>query len=68
MNSNATLSSGDKATDLIMETAYSFQKSRILLSAFELNFFTIIGDDEKSSKEVALAANTNERADRKSVV
>lgn len=62
MNSNATFSSGDKATDLIMEAAYSFQKSRILLTAFELNLFSIIGDDEKSSKEVALSANTNERA------
>ena len=37
----------------IMELSRAFQGSRILLSAFELDVFTVLGDEEKSSEEVA---------------
>jgi ubiquinone/menaquinone biosynthesis C-methylase UbiE len=37
----------------IMELSRVFQGSRILLSAFELDVFTVLGDEEKSSEEVA---------------
>ncbi len=45
----------------IMELSRAFQGSRVLLSAFELNVFTVLGDEEKSSEEVAEAIGTDSR-------
>lgn len=44
------------------ETVYAFQASRIILTAYELELFTVLGNNERSSKEVALQIETNERA------
>jgi hypothetical protein len=40
--------------DSIRETAIAFQRSRILLTAFELGVFTALGDMEKTAVETAL--------------
>jgi ubiquinone/menaquinone biosynthesis C-methylase UbiE len=48
--------------DKIRALANSFQQSRILLSAFELDLFTIIDKQMLTSSEVAKQINTNERA------
>jgi 2-polyprenyl-3-methyl-5-hydroxy-6-metoxy-1,4-benzoquinol methylase len=45
----------------IMELSWAFQGSRILLSAFELDVFTVLGDEEKSSEEVADAIGADPR-------
>lgn len=45
----------------IMELSRAFQGSRILLSAYELDVFTVLGDEEKSSEEVADAIGADPR-------
>ncbi len=47
--------------EFIRETAMAFQRSRILLSAYELSIFTSVGDG-KTSKAVAKALKTDPRA------
>jgi len=46
----------------IRNIAYSFQQSRILLTAVELKIFTVIDKHLLTSKEVALKLNTDEKA------
>lgn len=46
----------------IMEMATAFMRSRVLLTAYELDLFTVLGDGTKSSGEVAGALGTDERA------
>lgn len=46
----------------ILEMASAFQKSRVLLTARELDLFTVVGEGGKSSAEVARALETAERA------
>lgn len=41
---------------------YSFQKSRIVLTAFELDIFSVLGDESKTSAEVAKVILTDHRA------
>lgn len=48
--------------DVIQNIARGFQQSRILLSAFELEIFTVLEDGVISSKDVALKLSTNEKA------
>ncbi len=48
--------------DNIREIAYSFQESRILLSAFELKIFTIADKHMISSDEMSKIINTDSRA------
>lgn len=48
--------------DAIREMAYGFQDSRILLTAFELGIFTLLGREGKSSAEVAAQLKTDQRA------
>lgn len=45
----------------IMETSRAFQGSRILLTAFELDVFTVLGDEAKSSEAVADAIGADPR-------
>jgi len=52
---------GSSAED-IMALARNFQKSRVLLTAFELGLFTCLGGKRKSSAEVAAAVKTDARA------
>ncbi len=46
----------------ILELAWSFQKSKTLLSACELDIFSILGDEEKKAEEVAQVIGTNVKA------
>ncbi len=48
--------------DQIMELAFSFQKSRVFLTGYELGLFSALGDREKTSEEVARAVGTEARA------
>jgi len=48
--------------DGIREIAYAFQRSRVLLTAYELDLFTTVGVGAKSSSEVAAAIGTDARA------
>ena len=48
--------------ELIMETAMGFQKSRILLTAFELGLFSELADASKTARQVSRALRTDERA------
>lgn len=46
----------------ILEIATAFQKSRILLTAYELGLFTTLGKEGKSSFQVSEAIGANERS------
>lgn len=46
----------------ILEMAVAFQKSRVLLTAYELDVFTVVGERNRSSAEVAQALGTAGRA------
>jgi SAM-dependent methyltransferase len=46
----------------IMEIAAGFQRSRVLLTAYELGVFTCLGNESKSSTEVARSIGTDARA------
>ena len=48
--------------DKISALAAGFQRSRVLLTAYELEVFTALGEDCRSSDEVAQTLETNERA------
>lgn len=48
--------------DDIMEIATGFQRSRILLTAFELGIFSALGEERKGSDDVAVALRTDPRA------
>jgi ubiquinone/menaquinone biosynthesis C-methylase UbiE len=57
-NVNDTLLTPESFRDQIV----SFQRIRIILSAFELGIFTAIGEDKKSSQEVAKLLKLDPRA------
>ncbi|MGE5361858.1 MAG: methyltransferase [Bacteroidales bacterium] len=46
----------------ILEIANAFQRSRVLLTAYELDLFTVINDEWKTSLEVAQAIEADPRA------
>ena len=48
--------------DEIMELAFSFQKSRVFLTGYELGIFSALGDGGKTSEEAARAVGTEARA------
>jgi len=47
--------------DQIMELAFSFQRSRVFLTGYELGLFSALGDGKKTSEEVAMAVGTEAR-------
>ena len=47
----------------ILEMATAFQRSRILLTAHELDLFTALDDEPKSSADVAKTLGTDRRDD-----
>jgi 2-polyprenyl-3-methyl-5-hydroxy-6-metoxy-1,4-benzoquinol methylase len=51
-----------QATRSILEMATAFQRSRVLLTAYELDIFTAINEDSKTSAEVAEAVDADPRA------
>jgi SAM-dependent methyltransferase len=48
--------------DRIMEMVMAFQRSRVLLTAYELELFTALGNESKTSAEAAAALGTEKRA------
>lgn len=50
------------SSDEIRDLAYAFQRSRVLLTAHELDLFTAVGDGNKYPNEVAEAIGTDVRA------
>ena len=52
----------DLSPQPILELAAAFQRSRVLLSAWELDLFTVLADEWRSSAEVAAAIGADERA------
>ncbi len=57
---NPLISDGSVTT--ILEIARAFQKSKTLLTACELDLFSILGDEPKTSKEVAYDLSADEKA------
>jgi len=52
----------DLSPGSLREIVYSFQKSRIILTAFELKIFTVLSGSRKSSEDTALAVQCDIRA------
>jgi len=50
------------STRPILEMATAFQRSRVLLTGYELGLFTVINEEWKTSAEVAAALETDPRA------
>lgn len=50
------------SVDEMIALSRAFQKSRIFLTAYELEVFTVLGDEEKSSREISAAINADHRA------
>lgn len=48
--------------DAIMQTVMAFQRSRILLTAFELELFTVLDKESKTSAEMAERLSVDKRA------
>ncbi len=46
----------------ILEISFAYQKSKILLTACELDIFSVLGNEEKTSKEIAYEIDVDERA------
>ena len=59
---NKAISEKNNNFQALREIIYGFQKSRIVLTAFELDIFSALGNDEMSSSEVATRCNTEIRA------
>ena len=47
--------------DMIADLASGYQRSRILLTAYELGIFTALGEEKKTSREVARLVEANPR-------
>jgi SAM-dependent methyltransferase len=62
MSSTQAGASHSVSPDEIREVAYAFQRSRVLLTAYELDLFTLVGKGDKSSREAAVAIGTDVRA------
>jgi precorrin-6B methylase 2 len=52
----------DDSVQAILQIASAYQKSKILLAACELDIFTILGSESKSSAEVSVIIGTEKRA------
>ena len=55
----------DNAINNLLEIVYSYQKSRVLLTACELNIFSIIGTENKQSDEIAFQIDADKAATHK---
>ncbi len=53
---------GFTSPDSLFELVFAFQRSRTLLTAFELEVFTALGEASRTSAEVARALGTDPRA------
>jgi SAM-dependent methyltransferase len=61
MDKESKVKSKGLSLDEIIEMSKGFQKSRVFLTAYEMNIFTILGNEEKSSKEISDAVNADHR-------
>jgi SAM-dependent methyltransferase len=61
MNDAANVTSDGMTLDDIIELSRAFQKSRIFLTAYEMEIFTVLGDEEKTSKEISEAIVADQR-------
>jgi ubiquinone/menaquinone biosynthesis C-methylase UbiE len=52
----------ESSVNSVMDIVFGYQRSRVLLSAFELDLFSAIGTDEKTAKEVAMYLDTDAQA------
>lgn len=52
----------ESTPESLLQMARSFQNARILLTAYELELFTTLGEESKTSGEVAQILGTDERA------
>lgn len=62
MSINKSLITDDLFLDRIREMIFGFQRSRILLTAYELGVFTALSEESKSAIEVAKELGTGARA------
>ncbi|MFP4369194.1 MAG: methyltransferase [Bacteroidota bacterium] len=62
MKRNANPLVSDDSVSAILQIATAYQKSKVLLTATELNIFTIINNDEKTSEEVAKEINADHKS------
>jgi SAM-dependent methyltransferase len=60
--SDASRKAGELTPRAILDMAMAFQRSRPLLTAYELDLFTVLNDERRSSADVAAAIGTNPRA------
>jgi len=59
MKRDKTIFKYDELINLVMEQSIAFTKSRVLLTAFELDIFTILGDSAMSGHEVSQKINAS---------
>lgn len=62
MSVDRTATGDTPSTRPILEMATAFQRSRVLLTAYELGVFTVLNDEWKTSAEVAAAIEADARA------
>lgn len=62
MANRLTTRKTDLSPSKILDTVYGFRTARVLLSAFELDLFTALGNGAKTSAKVAGKLRTNARA------
>ncbi len=62
MSSHFTHWDKESLYDSIRELAFAFQKSRILLTAMELDIFSVIGDASKTAEQVASEIKSDVKA------
>ncbi|MCG3118196.1 MAG: 3-hydroxy-5-methyl-1-naphthoate 3-O-methyltransferase [bacterium] len=62
MSQNKSSANDHLLPDSIRDIAYAFQRSRVLLTAYELGLFNALGDEKKPSAEVAAILKTDRRA------
>jgi precorrin-6B methylase 2 len=61
MNDEIDVGSDGISLSEMIELSRAFQKSRIFLTAYEMGVFTVLGDEEKSSKEISDAIHADHR-------
>jgi SAM-dependent methyltransferase len=61
MSAETTVETNGISLDEMISLSRAFQKSRIFLTAYELEVFTVLGDEEKSSEEISAAINADHR-------
>ncbi len=65
MKKDHSLFKFDENINSILDLVFAFQKSRALISAFELDLFNVIGENSKTAMDITFELNTEEFATRK---